>query len=90
MFLLLDWACFTLVWDLLDKQPAMCREKELQMLQQQVPRDVEAVQQQYQWLSKDRMENSNCLRQRAAPLADVTCSYNQQPRSLADLLDTWN
>lgn len=77
----------------LHKQSAMCREKELQMLQQQVPSDNEAVQQQYQWLSKDRMElqaKRNCLRQRATPLADVTCSYSQQPRSLADLLDTWN
>lgn len=63
------------------------------MLQQQVQEEAVAVQQQKQQLSKDRIElqaERYCLRHQAAPLADVTWSYNQQHRSLADLLVTLN
>ena len=63
------------------------------MLQQQVQQDTIAVQQQTQLFSKDRNElqaERSCLRHQAAPLADITWSYNQQHRSLADLLATLN
>lgn len=71
------------------EKSAICRENQLHMQQQQVQKDTIAMQQQKQLLSKDRIAlqaERSCLPHQAAPLADITWSYNQQHRSLADLL----
>lgn len=67
------------------------RETQLQMQQQQLQQDAEAVHAQRQQLSRDRVQlqaERLCLRQKTAPLADVTWTCNQQHHSLADLLAT--